>query len=94
MRIAKVIGTVTLSRSHPLLVGGCLKLAVPMTLDELKNRREPHADSMVVYDEMGANEGNLIMISEGAEAAQPFYPDVKPIDAYDSGILDDINIPD
>ena len=94
MRIAKVIGTVTLNRSHPLLSGSSFKLAVPLSRDELTSQSTPQADSMVVFDELGANEGSLIMISEGSEAAQPFYPETKPIDAYNSGILDDIDIPE
>ena len=32
MRIARVIGTVTLNRWHPSLAGAALRLAVPMTL--------------------------------------------------------------
>ena len=27
-------------------------------------------------------------MSEGREAAMPFYPEVKPIDAYNAAILD------
>ena len=34
MRIAEVIGSVTLSRVHPSLKGASLKVAVPMSLEE------------------------------------------------------------
>jgi microcompartment protein CcmK/EutM len=46
----------------------------------------------VVYDELGAGVGHRIAITEGREAAQPFYPEVKPIDAYCSAILDDVTL--
>ncbi|HVX14445.1 MAG TPA: EutN/CcmL family microcompartment protein [Pirellulales bacterium] len=92
MRICKVFGTVTLSRSHPSLVGGCYRLAVPLTLAELQNAAEPTAEELVVYDELGAGHGSLIALSEGGEAAQPFYPNDKPIDAYNAAILDTVDV--
>ena len=92
MRISKVIGTVTLSRSHPSLVGGHLKVAVPLSLANLAGDRPAAADPIVVYDELGAGIGSRIMFSEGREASQPFHPNVKPIDAYNSGILDAVQI--
>jgi len=92
MRIAHVIGTVTLNRSHPSLKGGRLKLAIPGMLDQLADAAIADGESIVVYDDRGAATGSRIMISEGGEAAQPFKPELKPIDAYNSGILDQLNL--
>ena len=94
MRIAKVIGTVTLNRWHPNFRGARFKVAVPLSLDELKSNAEPSAEQLVVYDELGAGVGDRIMLSEGAEAAQPFYPDLVPIDAYNAGLLDELDLSD
>jgi len=92
MRIAKVVGTVTLNRCHPSFEGASLRLAVPLSLAELKGEREPQADEMVVWDENGAGLGSLIAVSEGAEATQPFRPELKAVDAYASAILDEIDL--
>jgi ethanolamine utilization protein EutN len=92
MRIAKVIGTVTLNREHPSLAGARYKLVVPLSLDDLTGKSQPAGDEFAVYDDLGAGVGHLIAVSEGAEAAQPFYPQTKPIDAYDAAILDNVNI--
>ena len=92
MRIAKVVGTVTLSRCHPTFAGARLRLAVPLSLAELKGEQQPQADEMVVWDENGAGLGSLIAVSEGAEATQPFRPDLKAVDAYASAILDAVNV--
>jgi microcompartment protein CcmK/EutM len=92
MRIAKVVGTVTLNRCHPSFHGARLRLVVPLSLTELRGEREPQADEMVVWDENSAGLGNLIAMSEGAEASQPFRPDLKPVDAYASAILDSIDL--
>ncbi|HEX4149657.1 MAG TPA: EutN/CcmL family microcompartment protein, partial [Pirellulales bacterium] len=50
------------------------------------------AEELVVYDQLGAGVGSRIAVSEGGEAAQPFHPDMKPIDAYNAAILDSIQI--
>jgi microcompartment protein CcmK/EutM len=92
MRIAHVIGTVTLNRLHPSFTGARLKLAVPMTLDQLRSEEIPRGESLVVYDDRGASVGSRIMLSEGAEAAQAFRPESKPVDAYNAGILDDVTL--
>jgi microcompartment protein CcmK/EutM len=97
MRIAKVIGTVTLSRSHPSLTGGRYRLAVPLSLDDVCTQTEqgdvqPSADALVMYDELGAGQNSLVALSESREASQPFHPDTKPIDAYNAAILDQIDV--
>lgn len=92
MRIGKVIGKVTLNRSHRSMLGATFKLAAPMTLDELAEGAEPAAEALVVYDELGAGLGSLIAISEGGEAAQPFAPNPKPVDAYNAAILDTVDV--
>jgi microcompartment protein CcmK/EutM len=92
MRIAEIIGTVTLNRCHPTFDGATLKLAVPLSLDDLKQDRVSKEEPLVIYDEFGAGIGSRIMLSEGGEAAQPFKPNWKPVDAYNAGLLDEIDI--
>ena len=92
MRIGQVIGTVTLSRFHPSMTGASLKLAVPLALADLNAGPQPESEALVVYDELGAGLGSRVAISEGAEAAQPFQPDLKPIDAYNAAILESIDV--
>ncbi len=92
MRIAKVVGTVTLNRCHPSFVGAKLKLVIPLTTPDLVESAEPDSETLVSWDELGAGEGNLIAMSEGPEAAQPFRPEIKPVDASNAAILDSISI--
>ena len=92
MRIGKVIGTVTLSRRHASLAGAQYRMVVPLSLDDLTCDEEPRAEAFVVFDELGAGLGCRIAISEGGEAAQPFYPELKPVDAYNAAILDNVSI--
>lgn len=92
MRIGEVIGTVTLNRCHPSFVGCRLKVTVPMSLQDLKTGQKPLAESLVVWDDLGAGIGSRIAISEGGEAAQPFRPIDKPVDAYNAALLDQIDL--
>ncbi len=95
MRIGEVIGTVTLNSSHPSLTGACFKLVVPLSWDNLTGDSDASMGEIAVFDELGAGIGSRIALSEGREAAMPFYPEVKPIDAYNAAILDtlDVDIP-
>jgi microcompartment protein CcmK/EutM len=92
MRIAKVIGTVTLNRCHPSFRGANLKLVVPMTTADLVESTEHESETLVSWDQLGAGVGSYIAMSEGPEAAQPFRPEIKPVDANSAAILDSIDI--
>ena len=92
MQIGEVIGKVTLSKWHPSLDAARWLLTVPMTCKALQGDRSGRGEPFVVYDELGAGEGCLLAVSEGAEASAPFHPDQKPIDAYNAAILDQIDI--
>lgn len=92
MRIAKVIGTVTLSRAHPTLIGIPLRLVE--TVQGFDADKQPifDAEQVVSCDCMGAGIGDLIAMAEGPEAAQPFRPDIKPVDANSAAILDTLEL--
>ena len=92
MRIADVIGTITLNRSHPSVAGATWKLVVPLSWDNLLGRSDEPAEEIAVFDELGAGVGSRVAISEGREAAMPFHPQLKPIDAYNAAILDTFSV--
>ncbi len=67
-------------------------MTIPLSLANLRGETPATAEELIVYDDMGAGHGSLIAFSEGGEAAQPFYPDQKPVDAYNAAILDNIEV--
>lgn len=91
MRIAEVIGTVTLSRCHPSLTGFRWIIGVPFSLKALGSGR-PDGEDVVIFDNLGAGVGSQIGFSEGGEAAVPFAPEKKPVDAYCACILDRVEV--
>ena len=92
MRIAKVIGTVTLSRVHPTLQGYRWIIGVPYSVKALRADAEPDGEDVVALDQLGAGMGQQIGVSEGVEAMMPFHPERKPVDAYCACILDNTEV--
>ncbi len=92
MRIGEVIGTVTLAVQHPSLAGGRLRGVVPLSLANLQGDATRRAEASVVYDELGAGQNSLVGICESREAAQPFLPHEKPIDANIAAIVDSLDL--
>ena len=92
MRLARVIGSVTLSEVHPAMRGGMLRLLVPLSAGDLAAGDGP-AEPLVAWDALGAGVGQLVAFSEGGEAAQPFRPDIRPVDAYVAAVIDSLDLP-
>jgi len=92
VRIGEVIGSVTLTRVHPSLVGARWIIAVPLSFKALKLGLPPDGEDLVIYDDLGPGVGSRVGFSEGGEAAAPFHPEKKPVDAYCACIIDQLNI--
>jgi ethanolamine utilization protein EutN len=90
MRVADVVGTVTLNRAHPSMKGASIKLVTPLSWENLAGRWDERLEEIAVWDDLGAGVGSRIALSEGREAAMPFHPEIKPIDAYNAAILDSL----
>src|SRR5204863_2722392 len=89
MRIGKVTGRVTLNRCYDTLVGGRFLIVEVQDRFSLSGKPRQTPESVVVYDHLGATDGDLIAFSESREACMPFYPEKRvPIDGYNSAILD------
>jgi microcompartment protein CcmK/EutM len=94
MKVGRVVGRVVLSQKIPELPVGRWLLVSPWGRSEalLGDRSVISADaSPIVFDDLGASEGDLIGYTEGGEATRPFDHPV-PIDAYNCCILDSVEI--
>jgi microcompartment protein CcmK/EutM len=89
MRVGKVIGRITLTATYDTLVGGRFVIVEVQDRFSLSGKTRKSTESLVVYDELGAAENDLIAFTESREATMPFYPEKRvPIDAYNAAILD------
>jgi microcompartment protein CcmK/EutM len=95
MRVAQVIGRVTLSVQDPSFKAGRWLMVNPLDAGQFNDacRQAPALSaqsSLVVYDNMGAGDGDIVGIVEGAEATAPFdYP--IPIDGITVAIFDSLS---
>ena len=89
MRIGLVIGRICLQPVYETLVGGRFLLVQVMDRFALAGETRRSTESLIVYDHLGAGDGDLIAFTESREAAMPFYPEKRvPLDAYNAAILD------
>ena len=89
MRIGKVMGRVCLTQAYETLVGGRFLIVEVQDRFSLAGLPRRTTESLVVYDHLGAGDGDLVGVSESREASAPFYPEKRvPVDAYCSAILD------
>lgn len=92
MRIAEVIGRVTLSRVHPALKGGRYIITLPMPAEALLEGSPKRGEEVIAYDNLGASPGALVGLSEGREAANPFGKTKTPVDAYCACLIDQLSL--
>ena len=69
------------------LTGHLARARLEALLDDSPRRGE----EVVAYDDRGASPGDLIGLSEGREAANPFGKVKTPIDAYCACLLDQLS---
>jgi microcompartment protein CcmK/EutM len=90
VKIHKIIGNVTLGRSHDCYRNARLLVAEPQEHYVLMGQSPAEPELIVVWDDLGAGQDQLVAVSDGAEASLPFRPELKAVDAYCSAILDEI----
>ena len=96
MRIGQVIGKVVMSAQEAAFKGGRWLLVHPLDASQLKGVCEKpptkltKQSTVVIYDNLGAGQDDIIGFVEGAEATAPF-DDPTPIDAISVAIFDTIH---
>jgi len=91
MRLAIVRGHVTLSPAVPELLGKTLVVLEPVTMVNLVAKNGlAGGKSLVAVDALGAAKGQMVAFTEGTEAANPYWPNRVPVDAYCTLIVDSI----
>ena len=91
MRIARVIGKVTLNRQMPDLVAGSYLIVRTCNRGTLAGENPGNDETVVLYDELAARAGDHVGLVEGREATAPFWPRKVPYDSYNAAILDDVD---
>lgn len=93
MRLGIVRGHVVLSLAVESFAGKMLAVVEPVTMENLRARNGlGGGKALIAIDELGAADGQMVAFTEGSEAANPFWPDRVPVDAYCAMIVDSFDV--
>ena len=93
MRLGIVRGQVVLNPGMGSFAGRRLVVLEPVIAINLRaGNGLGGGKSLVAIDELGAVIGQTVAFTEGREAANPFWPDPMPVDAYCAMIVDSIDL--
>ena len=93
MRLGNVIGRVTLTPQDPSYEGGRLLIVRPLSRSQYRDSAasdDQAPPSLVVFDQLGARQGDIVGFTEGAEATRPFAQPT-PVDAYAACIIEQLD---
>ena len=88
MNIGKAIGSVTLSRCEPGLIGNKLIIIKMLNADGSES-----GDYQIAVDKMGAGAGETVLLVKGKEAVDMLTGNRPPSDITICGIIDEIYRP-
>lgn len=92
MRLAYVRGHLTLTPAIDAYRGRRLVSLEPITMENLLAKNGlGGGKNLIAVDELGAAVGQIVAFTEGREAANSFWPESVPVDAYCSLIVDSID---
>lgn len=92
MRIGIVRGCIVLSRAVESLKGTRFLIVEPVTAENLgSNRGLGGGKALVVADHLAPARGQEIAFTEGREAANAYWPESAPVDAYSALIVHSVD---
>lgn len=93
MILARVEGSLVATRKHDRMTGKKLLLVRPLTIDR------PGADefkegstTLVAADQLGAGEGQVVLVVQGSSARLGMADKDSPVDAVVIGIVDTVDV--
>ena len=92
MRLGIVRGRIVLSLATPALRGTRLLVVEPITADNLAAGGECGGGKcLIVADHLAPRVGQRVAFVEGREAANPYWPQGAPVDAYSALIVEGVD---
>jgi ethanolamine utilization protein EutN len=91
------MGKLTMSKKLPEMKPGSWLICEALDEAALESpldfkRQSPMGQSLVIFDQLGAGEGDLVAFTEGPEAANPFWPDKLPLAAATTALIDQLTV--
>ncbi len=92
MRMGYIRGHLVLNQAISCLRGTRLVIVEPVTAANLAAANGLGGGKcLVAVDQLGAAEGQMVAFTEGREAANPYWPNLVPVDAYCALIVEHVD---
>jgi ethanolamine utilization protein EutN len=93
MILARVEGSVVASKKNPKMTGSKFLCVRPMLVDLAQpGQFKPGSNTLVAVDDLGAGEGELVLIAQGSSARLGAKDKDTPLDAIVIGIVDTVDV--
>lgn len=92
MILARVEGALVATRKHDRMTGKKLLLVRPLTIDHPGAEEFKQSSStLVAVDQLGAGEGQVVLVVQGSSARLGMADKDSPVDAVVIGIVDTVD---
>ncbi|HPA17913.1 MAG TPA: EutN/CcmL family microcompartment protein [Verrucomicrobiae bacterium] len=93
MILARVEGSVVATKKHGKILGNKLLLVRPFTADSPEaTALRAGGSTLVAVDQIGAGEGEMVLVAQGSSARLGMSDKDSPVDAVVVGIVDTVDI--
>jgi len=93
MILARVAGSVVATKKHGKILGNKLLLVRPYTADSPEAATlRAGGSTLVAVDQIGAGEGEMVLVAQGSSARLGMSDKDSPVDAVVVGIVDTVDI--
>ncbi len=93
MILARVVGNVVATKKNEAMTGRKLLLVKPLVIDSPDAKELKVSSSTVVaVDQLGAGEGEIVVVSQGSSARLGVTDKNMPVDAVVIGIVDTVDM--
>lgn len=93
MILARVEGSLVATKKHEKMTGSKLLIVRPIVIDSpAKKDYRLGSSSLVAVDQLGAGEGEIVLVVQGSSARLAAKDKDSPVDAVVVGIVDTVDI--
>lgn len=93
MILARVDGSIVATKKHPKMTGSKLLVCRPLVVySDQEETLQDGSQTIIAYDNLGAGEGEVVLLVQGSSARVGTGDKGLPVDATVVGIVDTVDI--
>lgn len=93
MILAKVEGNLVATKKNDKIIGQKLLFVRPLVVESASDTElRPGKSTLVAVDELGAGEGEVVLVAQGSSARLAMSDKNSPVDAVVVGIVDTVDL--